>query len=478
MPRIAIFDANSVANKEYIGLAGSVVSGWLKWEAERAGIVFSHPSEADIILLVFAGAVDWYEQCRKQLKRAGIEPFARNREGHPYIIAGGPVDAIPLTCLQIADAQAIGEAYTFVRELFSMVTSGAQVEAIRNWIIAYPHAIERSQVENLPRDPARPWLLAEKAPKLASPDQYIDWSMPAIRSDDNVIRVIAEKGCHKKCLFCATTYRQKHQQNTDEATVLEKLSHYSALGERVQLVSNDPMNLKYWPRIRTKLDSQSFTIDEISNDENRRALIQNRIRIARFGVEGLTERIRKAFAKPIPTEKLLKIIGELHANRINTHMFFIAGAPYESKQDWKDFKDFFWEVAKLVDYGVCRMKFTTFLSDPPAPLARFVVGPEHHEYAKEFWDWQHKNAASRHILYITGRSGKSQVTNIAEQISVSYDLADKLYNGGGMDLAPALEDAYRLPWEVVQWPIETETRWKIASTYRERMLAGEPVPAT
>ncbi len=466
---LALIDANEKANKEYAGVASSVVSGWLKWECQQAGIALYPPASADIVFLVFAGALDWQAECTAYLRRNRIEPNAKRRQCRPYIIAGGPCDAIPFTALSVADAITVGEGYAFVRELLAML-DGASVDDVRQWIITYPHAIERAQVEALRRDPARPWLLSTDAPSLAVPDERIDWGVPPVRSDDKVVRIIAEKGCHCKCAFCATTYRQRHQQNDNEARVLGALQNLKAAGERVQLVSNDPMNLPYFRRISTKLDSQSFTVMEMSDDANRAAIIRSGVGIARFGVEGISERIRKAFAKPISNDHLLSVLADLHTHKINTHMFFIVGAPGESAQDWQEFREFYDRLARTIRNGICRIKFTTFVNTPPAPLARFVPDLTYEREMESMRDWIGKNAASRHLVYVRGRGGKSHVANVAEQLAISSSEALHLVEAhGSIDLLPTIDDARRAIWEVVDWPISTEVRWKIAATYGRRM---------
>lgn len=470
MLKIGLIDANEMASREYSGMAGSVVSGWLEWEMSRVNVTKHAPQDADIILLVFSGALDWLSNCKAYLRKHGIISDAHTRGRRPYIIAGGPSDAIPFTALTIADAITVGEAYNFVRLLFSEVQDGRDIQQIRDWIIEYPHAIERSQIDGLRRDATRPWLLAEPAPKLARPDDYVDWNTPPVRSSDKVVRIIAEKGCHCKCLFCATTYRQTHRQNDNDRQVISTLATLKAKGERVQLVSNDPMNLPYFRRITTKLDSQSFTIMEVSDNENRAAIIKSGVGIARFGVEGISERIRNAFAKPIKNDHLLDVLAELHANKINTHLFFIVGSPGETVTDWNEFREFYDRLSRAITWGICRIKFTTFVSTPPAPLARFVPNLEYETNMDIMRKWISANAASKHLVYVRGRGGKTHIDNVAEQLSVNLDVARGLVGGlGSTDLAPTLDDAQRLPWEVIAWPIPLEMRYKIASTYARRM---------
>lgn len=472
MLRVALLDANAKASKEYAGQAVSVVSGWLRWEMGKAGVEESVPAEADVLFVVCAGAIDYRSSVASEFRRFRIEPNARRRDSRPYCITGGPVDSIPLTALALCDALVVGEGYRFVRSLLALVANGATIKDVRAFVEADPHAIERRQVERLERAPERPWLLARPAPKLASPDPFVDWDAPPVKSDDGVVRIIAEKGCHMKCTYCATTYRQAHVQHPDGERVVRQLAGLAARGNRVQLVSNDPMHLPWFRKIRTRLSSQSFTIQEVSDPENRKAIIEARPGIARFGVEGLSERIRRAFAKPISNTHLLEVLEDLHSNRINTHLFLIVGAPGETAEDWAAWRDFHETLARRIRFGVCRLKFTTFNPSPPAPLARFVPGDAYHARQKGWIQQVVRNWASSHVLIIKGRGPASRIADVADLLSVPEEVALRLGAGEGTDLAPTVEDAARLPWEIIEWPISTAKRWGIAGTYARRMAVA------
>lgn len=471
MLKVGLVDANERANPAYAGITASVISGWLVWEMGQAGVPVSDVKDADIVFLVYAGSINWVSNCRSYLRRAGIIADAEKRDCRPYIIAGGPVDATPFTALKIADALAVGEAYTFVRELLRLIADGADLAYLSGFIVDYPHAIERGQLLGLEVDPDAPWLLKGPAPKLARPDNYVDWSVPPIRSDDKVVRIIAEKGCHGKCVYCATTYRQEHVQNPNGYRVITLLEGLKAKGERVQLLSNDPMNLPYFRDIRTRLDSQSFTILEVSDPENRAAIIRSGVGIARFGVEGLSERIRRAFGKPIASERLLEVLADLGAHKMDTHMFFITGAPGETHEDWLEFRAFYEQVTRTVKWGICRVKFTTFIPSPPAPLGRFVPDMAHEQETEDFRNWMFNNSVSRHLVNIFGRKSKTHYADVAEQLGITPELAAGLLQSPGtFDLAPTLEEARRMKHEVIEWPLSLEVRHKIGDVYKKRML--------
>ena len=96
MLKIALVDANKRANKKYAGIVSSIVGGWLVWEAKQKGIelLTERQAEADIILLAFAGAMDYLANGKSYLRRSKIEPDPHKRNRVPYIIAGGPVRAV------------------------------------------------------------------------------------------------------------------------------------------------------------------------------------------------------------------------------------------------------------------------------------------------------------------------------------------------------------------------------------------------
>lgn len=472
MLRVAIIDANAEAGTIISGVT-SIVGHWLAWELERAEVQLAPPAEADVIFLAFAGATDWPRQARSYLKRHKIQPSPQKRQRRPYVIAGGAADAIALTALQIADAVAIGEAYQFVRNVAGLIRHGATVETLRDWIEAYPHALERAQVEHLARDPERPWLLAEAPPILATPDEWVDWDdMPLVRGDDKVVRIIAEKGCWLKCKFCATTYRQTNRQNPNTDKVLAQIGALSRRGERVQLVTNDVSNLAFFHQVpdHGTLAQQSLTLAGLRDPATFDAVLRAKPRIVRIGVEGLSPRIRQAFGKPMTQDELIAMLARLHDNKQMTHLFYIVGAPYEDRGDWIAYREFYRELALAIRWGVCRIKYTSFTPDPPTPLARFLPATRYVDEMDELKIWVTRNAATRHSMSVWARRLDAKVEDYATSYGVSKDVIRGLLRyDQTVDLAPTLEDAARMPWEVIQWPLTMEKRWRLGESYKKVM---------
>jgi radical SAM superfamily enzyme YgiQ (UPF0313 family) len=475
MLRVAIVDANEQASEQIISGVTSIVGHWLSWEIAQAGLTVAAPADADVILLVIASATDWPRLSRQALKRHKIQPDATKRQQRPYIIAGGAADAIALTALQTADAVAVGEAYRFIRAVMRLIADGAALSTIREWIAAYPHAIEGAQVAGLRRDDARPWLLTTPPPILATPDTWVDWDgMPAVRGDDQVVRVVVEKGCWLKCKFCATTYRQTNRQNPNADRVLSAIGELTRRGERAQLVTNDVSNLAYFHEVpkHGKLAQQSLTLAGLKNPQTFDAILASKPRIIRIGVEGLSPRIRLAFGKPIAREELLVMLERLHAQKQMTHLFYIVGAPYETEDDWREYQAFYAELALRIRWGVCRIKYTSFVPDPPTPLARFLPATHYVERMQALKKWVTENAATRHSMSVWARQLTSRIEDYATSYGVSKGvIAGLLRHDETIDLAPTLEDAARMPWEIIDWPLSIEKRWRLGESYKKTMGA-------
>jgi len=139
--RVAIVDANEHTNPAYRGMACSVIAGWLKWECKQANVPIVPAQEADLVLLAFAGAIGWRDECRRALKRAHVEPDASGRARRPYVVTGGPIDALPLVALELADALVVGEGYRYVRQMLGL----ADVRGVEEYTRTWPHAIERGK---------------------------------------------------------------------------------------------------------------------------------------------------------------------------------------------------------------------------------------------------------------------------------------------------------------------------------------------
>jgi radical SAM superfamily enzyme YgiQ (UPF0313 family) len=458
--KLAILDANERGNSSFKDSLVSYAAHWLAYEINRVALNMVAPKEADIIFLVHAGSQHWLKHCRKVKKYKDA-----------YIITGGMIASSPLLAFQYVDAIAVGEAYRFMAEILGLIMDGADRPAIRRFIVLYPHAIEKSQFEELSVDDERPWLLKGDAPPLAIPDEYVNWSTPPVKTEGREVRLLASKGCHMKCAFCATSYSQRYQEIPGNYNLWGRVAQLSGQGENVMLITNDAAHLDGFDHLFRigKLRAQSMTVRALRNQETLIALAKTNCPTIRLGVEGVSERLRKAFGKPVSNEELFNMIMLLTKTKHKLVLFFIIGDPYETAEDWQEFSVFLERLDKNIRNCLLRIKFTAFSQCAPAPLSRFLTAKtDYYDNMLAAWQDFLTNYCSRHIMLIKGVKPSSRLEQDEQVLGVNKKhLFDN--HEGLIDLLPTLDHARRAPWEVVQWPLSVEKRWKISESYRKRM---------
>lgn len=494
MLSIGILDCNStLKDDDHFLEITSVVGQWLRYEVGKAALTEVLPADCDVLFLVHSGELDFRWNVREGLNRLGIQWDAEKRS-RPYIITGGAVDVAPFMALTIANGLAVGEAYTFVRDILRIVKAGGDVQDISAYITEYPHALERQQLAEFETDRHAPWLLTNPPSALASPDPYVDWGdMPAFVSDDNVARLMASKGCHLKCGFCATTYRQTYRVNDHPDILVQQMRELKANKQGVSFITNDAGELPFLEDVVNEgmLQFQSMTVKSMRDPHTRKVITQHPLKIVRFGVEGISERIRIAFGKSISNTELLDLLHDLRhiydpdKDKLRAQMvrlFFIVGAPYESTADWDNLREFVLGKNGLVaqtEMGVVQLKFTAFNPQPPTPLMYFVP-------SREYWSHYHllennmvMNRAARerntgnfsnHVWTMGPRSPKHHARDFADNHNLTPKQANALFNTFIVrDLAPTLDHARRFGCEVIRWPIPLEIRYRISRVYQKRM---------
>jgi len=463
MLSVAIVDANAKANKNYSQYQlTSVVSRWLEWECQKKNINIVDMGKADIVFVCHAGIVDWVKRIKT----------IRSKAPRGYLITGGAIDTAPLTALKYCDAVVIGEAYRFVRHILNLCRRENSIDAIREFIIQYEHAIERSQISELERDMQNLCLLQDIPSHLASPDEFVDWNVPPVLSDDDCVRLIASKGCRMKCKFCATTWRQPYLVSPYGKRLAAIASRLQSEKRKVMLITNDAAALPFLGEVaHTKLSAQSLSYHALKDESVIMDIIKSKPRIVRIGVEGISHRIRVAVGKPILTDRLLFILKMFQKARINTHLFFIHGMPYTNDSDWEEFKDLYLQLVSQCKWGITRLKFTTFNPQPPTPMTRFIQPANQDTKMQKFLEWAKFNCATKHIMRIQGRRNKKWQLDYGDTFDVSKSYIEFMQSSRDTtDIAPSLGEFGRLGSELVRWPSSAKTRWLLGNKYKQMML--------
>lgn len=420
--RVAIIDP-SYRKSEFLGLGAS----WLLWEltsrhAARVEVV--SPGEADVVL-ASVQSQQVVDDLRRAIRRYGVRA--------PVII-GGPGAMAPVVFGQrgLVRGACVGEGRGFVDTL-----AQHGVEA----------ALDRSDA----------WVPARRG---VTPSVEFPWDTPPVRGQDGTVRVWWSRGCRRRCLFCQTGWESIYRQTPTperQAAIARQLVNSS---ERVVMVTND----------------HSDVSGAVSGDEHGSVTVDGLRKLwgtgqptptrhVRLGVEGISERLRRAVHKPIATSDLIDVTLRLLGEGCGVVWFLIVGLPGETAADWDEWRSTVYEIKRRATKGVVRTVFHAFLPHPAAPLSAFPLVDEYWERFEEFrrWFFDGPGATARVQIIAPARYQRRMSDACLNMASTEQDLRRGWLEG-------RIASPNRI---AVEYPHDT-LFWKAAEQYA--MTLGLPLP--
>lgn len=342
--RYSIVDAN-YTDEGHSGMAAT----WLAWEMERAGIVKSSIVDADIVLMTVSS--------QQGVDRVRIESKKiRKLNSRAKIILGGGGCYGPAVFDPYVDLICVGEGVEFIRTLFLHGYEAAK-ELLEAWI---------------PGDD-----------KTVIPGKSFPWEIPPLNHPDGTVRVFGSRGCKFNCLFCQTGWENTYRPNPDPDGLERTIDNISKSGRRLAIVTNDAAE----EGVRLKGQQEFISVTLHNTMKNLLPLTRDQAKSVRFGVEGVSERLRRAVGKPIPSDDLVKTSVELLKNSVGVRWFFIPGLPGECDSDWDELRYLVMQIKKYAQHGVIMMNFHAFIPQPATPLCVLPLVDEYWERYDDFRTW-------------------------------------------------------------------------------------------
>lgn len=151
---------------------------------------------------------------------------------------------------------------------------------------------------------------------------YVDWDFcPFIRVGKKKVMILGGRGCHNKCKFCYTSWTTKHQ--------IPPAFNLNKPGYMVNVISNDNVGA-----VNQKTSVKSITVKDYLKMSEKEA---RNTRVYRFGIEALSENMRKKIGKPIK-DKEIKAVFNISKKIGHELMFFII-AGLEPQEKFLGFLD-------------------------------------------------------------------------------------------------------------------------------------------
>lgn len=234
---------------------------------------------------------------------------------------------------------------------------------------------------------------AHDAPNVYLPSQprtvEIDQSFPYelaghYRGEDGRLQVFCSRGCKHRCAFCQTGWATTFSEHPSPEILLALPP-----GDKYNYMSNALSDVSFAHRLPPDI-SASHTLRE--------AVHSNAFgRLVRVGVEGVSERLRRAVGKPISNQELVDWTLSLNLRGVQVRWFMIAGLPGETWDDWLEIVECVKAYSCNHERGTLQISFTAYVPEPATPISGLPYSDEYSEHHARFRDWYFRLARISHL---------------------------------------------------------------------------------
>jgi hypothetical protein len=416
--KIAVIDSNYTKG-EFVGLAAS----WLRWELQQAGIVEVAPAEAEFLLCTVSSQ-QGIADLRRAVKRTG------NKTAR--VVVGGGGAWAPAVFDGLASVCCVGEGARFVRTFLD-----AGYDAACQLPEAWQPGAARQVV----------------------PSEGFPWECPPIRHPDGTIRLFGSRGCKYRCLFCQTGWEASYRVNPRPNTLRMSARALEQKKQRVAIITNDGAEQSMF--FSGQQEFLSMRLGSLRRFMQGTHLDRSVAKSVRLGVEGVSERLRRAVAKPVDNRDLLETTALLISRGVGVRWFFVAGLPGETAADWLELRGLI-DGLRQMEKGCVMLNFHAFIPQPATPLCIFPLVDEYWEQFEEFRRW---------FFHGPGFTRRCQIVAPAQ------------YSGRmqrAMESMAATENELRRGWWVdknknwrVEYPASPDELRRVARCYESRIMVKQ-----
>jgi len=201
---------------------------------------------------------------------------------------------------------------------------------------------------------------------------------------NDIARIELARGCKFRCRFCAVShlkpYRESSIEEIERCLKETKLKRVSLFAPEPTLYSQDKqLNLLCDRLSKVRIDSD-VRLDRVGDRP---------YRVARVGIEGISERLRRSVGKPYKNEYIIKQIDKaIKAGRGGMFFYIILDLPGEEESDWEEFDGLLRKMGEISGASgfVLKPSPSVFMPSPHTPMEYDEIHWER-DYKKKWYDF-------------------------------------------------------------------------------------------
>jgi radical SAM superfamily enzyme YgiQ (UPF0313 family) len=414
-------------------------------------------------------------------RKMGLAARTEERtQSDPLVAFGGQSMTTPEPIAGFADVMALGDGEATGPTIAGLLDAGAtRLDVMRE--------LDGRQGFYVPsRSPLAPFVRLEA-----------EFHSTPYASENGTPRIDLARGCRYKCAYCTLgwaggTYREAPKEEVESALLQLR-------PKRVALYAPDYATVSYIPEIEELMRR----IGSVNTSKDARLDVMRRrmgdgvdARAGYWGVDGLSERIRDAIAKPLPNADIVDRLSKMEGVGGQKKFFIISAFPDETDADMEEFLWLLREVRKVYTGISLRVQVTHMRPLPHTPLqwasAAYseAATSRYRRLREQMVAWYTKGAQQWLLLPWGGRDlvEHEQFVMRSDRRAFDYLLAldgrqAHQKDGRWRDLATslgldvdatlaALEPHNPTPWDHVHVGIEKSAVRKAWEVYQRRMAEG------
>lgn len=304
------------------------------------------------------------------------EVAERVAKKHSTVIVGGPASTSP-GAFEAAAAVVVGDYQAAVKALI-----GDGIDALLDCPNVY--------------DPLRP------------ANVVIDQEFPYRHSgrftgEDGRVALFCSRGCKHFCAFCHTGWSYEFSEHPEPQGLIEV-----DWSRKYNYISNALSDVSFYGILPDGI-SASHTLRQAAKCENPG-------RFVRVGIEGVSERLRRAIAKPLSNQDLVDYTIALNDRGVGVRWFMIAGLPGETRDDWEQLRECVRAYSTQRTRGNLHISFTAYVPEPSTPIAWLPYSDDYYDNYQEFADWYFNLARINNLSVFKCQQPKNRNIKAAYQM--------------------------------------------------------------
>ena len=411
-------------------------------------------------------------------RKMGLAPLTEKRApSDPLVAFGGQSMMTPEPLADFADVMALGDGEVTGNAIADLLRGGASRADVMRELAGRAGFYV----------PSRGLARFERV--------ETDFRATMYASENGTPRIDLARGCQYKCAYCTLGWAGGTYREADPQEVKSQI--LTLRPKRLALYAPDYATVSYVPEIEEllrRIGSVNTSKDARLDVLRRRLGDGLETRSGYWGVDGFSERIRDAIAKPLLDSEVVDLLSKMNDVGGQKKFFMIAGFPGEEDADLDAFLALLHEIRRVYSGVSLRIQVTHLRPLPHTPLqwASYAYSPAAEGrylklkelmvrwYTKGAQQWLLMPWGGRDLLEHEGfllRSDRRASAyllaldgNRAKQRDDRWrDLAEKTTGVGADDALRPRSVGDSLPWDHVHVGISKDAVRKAWEVYQRRM---------